>query len=99
MLGAYDWAFIKPMRKLYYNLTITSVSVVVAVVVGSIESLGLVNEHLRLEGSFWSGVDLLKDNFNSLGFVIVGLFLASWAVSAMIYRLKRLDEVEVRVSR
>ena len=99
MLGAYDWAFVKPMRKLYYNLTITSVSVAVAVVIGSIESLGLVGGRLGLRGAFWDGVGLLNGNFNNMGFVIVGLFLASWLASAAIYRIKRLDDVEVRFPR
>ncbi len=99
MLGAYDWAFIKPIRKLYYNLTITSVSVVVAVVVGCIESLGLISEQLGLEGTFWEEVDFLHNNFNSLGFIIIGLFIGSWLLSATIYRIKRLDEVDVRLSR
>ena len=54
MLGAYGWAFVKPIRKLYYNLTITSVSVVVAFVVGGIEALGLIASQLHLAGSFWN---------------------------------------------
>lgn len=98
MLGAYDWAYVKPMRKLYYNLTITSVSVVVAVVIGSIEGLRLIGDQLGLGGGFWTSVALLNGNFNTLGFIIVGLFIASWAVSAVIYRVKGLDHVEVRLS-
>jgi len=95
MLGAYGWAFRKPLRKLYYNLTITFVSVLVAILVGGIEVLGLLAGHLRLEGGFWSGIGALNDNFGSLGFLIIGVFVASWLVSALIYRLKRYDEVEV----
>ena len=53
MLGAYGWAFVKPIRKLYYNMTITSVSVVVALVVGGIEALGLLVGHFHLKGTFW----------------------------------------------
>ena len=70
----------------------------VAIVVGSIESLGLVGGRLGFSGSFWRGVDAMNNNFNNLGFVIIGLFIASWAVSALIYRYKRLDDVEVQVS-
>jgi high-affinity nickel-transport protein len=99
MLGAYDWAFVKPMRKLYYNLTITSVSVVVAVVVGSIEGLRLVSGQFALEGPFWSAIGLLNENFNAIGFIILGLFVASWAASMAIYRIKRLDEVDVQILR
>ncbi len=94
MLGAYGWAFMKPLRKLYYNLTITFVSVLAAVVVGGVEALGLVVERLRPEGRFWSAIGALNDNFGSLGFLIIGVFAASWLVSMLVYRLKRYDEVE-----
>ena len=97
MLGAYDWAFVKPVRKLYYNMTITLVSVLVAVLVGGIEGLGLLAEKLRLDGPFWETVGSLNDNFGLLGFVIVGLFAASWLISVAFYRLKRYDEIEVTI--
>jgi nickel/cobalt transporter (NiCoT) family protein len=95
MLGAYGWAFMKPMRKLYYNLTITFVSVLAALVVGGVEALGLVADHLNPEGGFWRGIAALNRNFGSLGFLIIGLFIASWLVSMLVYRLKRYDEIEV----
>ena len=63
MLGAYGWAFVKPMRKLYYNLTITFVSVLVAVLVGGIEALGLVAGKLNLDGGFWRAVGALDRPF------------------------------------
>ena len=94
MLGAYGWAFVKPIRKLYYNMTITLVSVVVALLVGGIEALGLVADRLKLEGGFWNAVGELNDNFGALGFVIIGLFLVSWIVSVAIYRYKRYDDIE-----
>jgi len=96
MLGAYDWAFVKPIRKLYYNLTITSVSVLVAVLVGGIEALGLLVDQFELKGSFWDAVGSLNDNFNALGFAIIGLFVLAWAGSVVVYRYRGLDEVEVR---
>ena len=77
MLGAYDWAFVKPVRKLYYNLAITLVSVVVAFLVGGIEALGLLGAQLDMSGWFWDGVGTLNENFNSLGFVIIGVFIAA----------------------
>jgi high-affinity nickel-transport protein len=95
MLGAYNWAFIKPMRKLYYNLVITAVSVVVAVLIGGIEGLGLIGDQLGLDGWFWDGIGALNDNFNGLGFVIVGVFILAWIVSLVIYRYVRLDDLEV----
>ena len=95
MLGAYDWAFIKPLRKLYYNLTITLVSVVVAVLIGGIETLGLMGDQFALKGAFWDGVGALNGNFTALGFAIVGLFIAAWVGSVIVYRYKRLDETQV----
>jgi high-affinity nickel-transport protein len=95
MLGAYNWAFVKPIRKLYYNLTITLVSVVVAFLVGGIEALGLIGDQLSLSGWFWNGVGALNDNFNSLGFIIIGVFIAAWVGSIIIYRYKGLDDIEV----
>jgi nickel/cobalt transporter (NiCoT) family protein len=95
MVGAYGWAFKKPPRKLSYNLTITFISVVVALVVGSVEVLGLVAERLGLDGRFWGAVTALNDHFGTLGFLIIGIFAASWLVWMPIYRLKRYDETEV----
>ncbi len=94
MLGAYDWAFVRPIRKLYYNLTITLVSVLVAVLIGGIEALGLLSDKFGLKGRFWDVIGTLNDNFNNLGFVIIGVFLASWIVSFIIYRAKRYDDLE-----
>ncbi|HEY5226662.1 MAG TPA: HoxN/HupN/NixA family nickel/cobalt transporter [Methylovirgula sp.] len=95
MLGAYDWAFIKPMRKLYYNLTITLVSVVVAVLIGGIEALGLLADQLKLKGGFWDVIGKLNDNFNNLGFAIIGIFILAWVVSYAVYKAKRLDELDI----
>ncbi|HLH97359.1 MAG TPA: HoxN/HupN/NixA family nickel/cobalt transporter [Xanthobacteraceae bacterium] len=97
MLGAYGWAFDKPIRKLYYNLTITAVSVLVAVVVGGLEVLNLIGDQLGLTdgGGFWGLVGSINDNFGVLGYLIVGIFVVSWLVSFLIYRAKRYDEIEV----
>jgi high-affinity nickel-transport protein len=95
MLGAYNWAFVKPMRKLYYNLTITLVSVAVALLIGGIEALGLLGDQLSLTGWFWDGVGALNDNFSSLGFIIIGIFVAAWIGSIIVYRYKGLDDIEV----
>ena len=98
MLGAYDWAFVKPMRKLYYNMTITLVSIVVALVIGGIEALGLIGDQFDLKGGIWAPVAALNDNFNSIGFLIIGLFFAAWLVSWIVYRAKGLDDLEVEVA-
>ena len=94
MLGAYGWAFIKPVRKLYYNLTITFVSVVVAIVVGGIEALGLLADRLHLNGAFWTAVLRLNVSFGTLGYLIIGLFALSWIVSIAIYKWRRFDDLE-----
>jgi high-affinity nickel-transport protein len=94
MLGAYGWAFVKPVRKLYYNITITSVSVLVALVVGGIEALGLLAGHFHFSGKFWALVAELNGNFGALGYCIVALFALSWIVSAAIYKWRRFDELE-----
>jgi len=89
MLGAYGWAYRNPIRKLFYNLTITSVSVLVALVVGGIETLGLIAGQFHLHGVFWDAIAELNDNFGLLGYGIVGLFVVSWGISFIVYRLKR----------
>jgi len=98
MLGAYDWAFVKPMRKLYYNMTITLVSIVVAVLIGGIEALGLIGDQLKLSGGFWEAIGALNDNFNNLGFAIIGVFVAAWVISYAIYKAKGLDDFETGIS-
>ena len=99
MVGAYGWAFSKPVRKLYYNLTITFASVVVALLVGGVEVLGLVVDQLHLGGPFWNAVAVLNDNFGSLGYVILAIFAVSWLGSMAIYRLKRYGELEIETAR
>ncbi len=94
MLGAYDWAFIKPLRKLYYNLTITFVSVVVAVLIGSLETLGLMGDQFALKGAFWDGIGALNGNFTVIGGGIIGLFIAAWIGAVIVYRYTSLDEVQ-----
>jgi len=98
MLGAYGWAFMKPIRKLYYNLTITSVSVLVALLIGGIETLALLADKLDLHGGFWDVVGDLSGNFGLLGYLIIGLFIVSWLGSIAYYRLRRYDELDVQVA-
>jgi high-affinity nickel-transport protein len=99
MIGAYNWAFVKPIRKLYYNMTITLVSVVVAVVIGGIEALGLIASQWRMTGWFWNAIAILNDNFNGLGFVIIGIFVAAWMISLCVYRYRGYDQLDVAVAR
>jgi high-affinity nickel-transport protein len=94
MLGAYGWAFVRPIRKLYYNMTITFVSVLVALLVGGIEVLGLAGDQFGLKGPFWDGIGALNDNFGALGYLIVAVFAVSWIASAIIYRVRGYDRLE-----
>ena len=98
MLGAYGWAFVKPIRKLYYNMTITLVSVIVALIVGGIEALGQIGDSLGLKGWLWESLDSLDENFGTIGFVIVGIFVLGWIASYLVYRAKAYDEIEVSAS-
>ncbi len=95
MLGAYGWAYLKPIRKIYYNMTITLVSVIVAVVIGGIEALGLLADQLKLQGPVWDAIGTLNNNFGTLGYIIIGIFAVSWIASILIYRAKRFDQLEV----
>ena len=91
MLGAYGWALVNPIRKLYYNLTITAVSAVIAIVVGGVEALGLVAGKLHEEGAFWHWISALNQNFGLLGFAVIALFACCWAISIAVYKWRRLD--------
>jgi nickel/cobalt transporter (NiCoT) family protein len=98
MAGAYGWAFVKPVRKLYYNLTITFVSVVVAFFIGGIEAIGLLKDQLKLTGGVWDLVGNLNDNFGTLGFVIIGIFVVCWIGSVVVYRIKGFDRLEPTIT-
>lgn len=93
MVGAYGWAFVNPIRKLWYNLTITAVSVLVAVLIGGIEALGLLAAKFNLVGTFWMAVGALNHDLESFGFLVIGSFVACWIVSALIYRWKRYGDL------
>jgi high-affinity nickel-transport protein len=99
MLGAYGWAYMKPIRKLYYNISITAVSVVVALLVGGLEALNLIGDRLGLTDGdgFWGVVGTINANFGTLGYIIIGIFVASWLLSVVVYKLKGYDKLEVDV--
>ena len=98
MVSAYGWAFADPIRKLWYNLTITAVSVLFALFIGSVEALGLLADKFGLAGSFWSTVGYLNERLATFGFAIIGLFVVSWLISALIYRWNGYDEVSTAPS-
>src|SRR6201992_3071255 len=87
---AYDWAFARPVRKVYYNLTITGLSVFVAFFIGTIEILGLVGSEYDLHGGFWSFMAAF--DINKAGFVIVGIFVVTWIVALAVWRFGKLEQ-------
>jgi nickel/cobalt transporter (NiCoT) family protein len=93
MLGAYGWAFADPVRKLGYNLAITGMSVIVAVLVGSVEAAGLVVDRLGLSGVLWDAVNSVSGNLGLFGCAIIAIFVASWLLSMLVYRLVRYDRI------
>ncbi len=98
MSHAYGWAFVRPVRKLYYNLTLTAGSVVAALLVGSVEALGLMSDRFSLKGSFWNLVSTLNNHFGMIGYLIIGLFAASWLISLAVYRLKGFDNLAIELA-
>ena len=90
MSHAYGWAFSNPVRKVYYNITVTSLSVAVALLIGTVELLQVVASRLALGGGFWSRLEEL--DFGLLGYGIVGLFVLTWAISALIWKTRRIEE-------
>jgi nickel/cobalt transporter (NiCoT) family protein len=93
MVGAYGWAFLNPIRKIWYNLTITAISVLVALLIGGMEALGLVAGKLGLEGAFWDAIDGFNGGLANLGYLVIGIFFASWAASYLLYRWQGLDRL------
>jgi len=93
MVGAYGWALAQPLRKLWYNLTITAASVVVALLIGGVEVLGLLGDQFGLRGGVWSVVARLNDDLTGLGAAMVAIFLLAWGISAAVYRWKGYESV------
>jgi high-affinity nickel-transport protein len=87
---AYGWAFSNPVRKVYYNIAVTGLSVVVALLIGSVELLGLVANQLGWSGAFWDGLSGI--NLNAIGFLIVGMFVATWAIALLVWRYGRIEQ-------
>ncbi|MDF3146690.1 MULTISPECIES: HoxN/HupN/NixA family nickel/cobalt transporter [unclassified Streptomyces] len=87
---AYGWAFSQPVRKVYYNLTVTGLSVAVALLIGTVELLALLADRLALHGPFWTWITGL--DLNAAGFVVVGLFAVTWIVALLVWRIGRIEE-------
>jgi high-affinity nickel-transport protein len=93
MLGAYGWAYVKPIRKLYYNMNITFISVVIALFIGSIEGMQVIFSQLKLTGGFFDLINNL--DFGNLGYIIIIAFLLSWIISIFIYKFKGYDHLDL----
>jgi len=89
MSQAYGWAFSNPIRKVYYNITVTSLSVAVALVIGMIELLQVTAAKFSLSGGFWTFLDSL--DFGHIGYVVVGMFVAAWAFSLIVWKARRIE--------
>jgi len=87
---AYDWAFAKPIRKVFYNITITGLSVAVALLIGTIELLSVLSDKMGWKGGFWGWVGSL--DLNSIGFGIVGLFIAVWAAALLVWKFAKVEQ-------
>jgi high-affinity nickel-transport protein len=87
---AYDWAFARPVRKVYYNLTITGLSVFVAMFIGVVEVLGLLGQDGHLTGPGWAWLD--RFDLNQAGFVIAGVFVLTWVVALAIWRFGKIEQ-------
>jgi high-affinity nickel-transport protein len=90
MAKAYGWAFSSPVRKVFYNITVTALSVTVALAVGTVELLQVLSDEFGLEGGFWGWLGRL--DFEALGYVIVGLFALTWLVASLVWKLRRIEE-------
>ena len=90
MSQAYGWAFSNPIRKVYYNITVTSLSVAVALIIGTIELLQVLAARFSLEGGFWAVLDNL--DFGNIGYVVVALFVLTWAFSVILWKTRRIED-------
>ena len=86
MLGLYGWAFVKPARKLFYNMTITLMSFLIAFFIGGLEGLSIIADKLQLKSEFWIYISNLNENIGNLGFYLIGIFILSWIISLIIYK-------------
>lgn len=95
MLGAYGWAYMRPIRKIYYNMCMTLVSAMAAIVIGSIEVLGLLADRMDMQGAAWDSIRTLNHSFGTFGYFIIGFFVLAWAASILIYRARHYDDLDI----
>lgn len=95
MIGAYGWAFSNPVRKLYYNMTVTAASVIIAFFIGGIEALGLIAEKMNLSSGIWTSINRLGDDLGEIGYWVIGIFIMCWILSATIYHVRGYDSLRI----
>ncbi len=94
MLGAYGWAYLNPVRKLYYNMNITLISVIIALCIGGVEAIQLVTERLHISGGVFRTIQQM--DFGSFGYIIIAAFIISWIISVVIYKVKGYDRIHIK---
>lgn len=95
MLRVYGWAFVKPFRKLYYNMMLTLTSTMLALVIAGIGISNLLQEHFQFDGPYWKAIQGLHANYTQLGYVILGVFALSWIGSEAFYRMRGYDALDI----
>ncbi|KAH7036086.1 high-affinity nickel permease [Linnemannia elongata] len=98
MVKAYGWAFVNPVKKLWYNFVVTLLGVIVAFAVGIAELLALLAEKLNLEGPFWDFFTMLSDNFGLIGYVVLATFILTWVFAVLFYKYGPMKDLERRVA-
>jgi high-affinity nickel-transport protein len=95
MVGTYGWAFVNPIRKLHYNVTVTFASIVAALVIGSIEALSLIGDKFALQGPLWRLVARLSENLVLIGYLLVAFFVVCWLGSYLLYKFSGYDDIRM----
>ncbi|MEM3203955.1 MAG: HoxN/HupN/NixA family nickel/cobalt transporter, partial [Saccharolobus sp.] len=91
MNTAYRWAFMgNPLRKIWYNLTMTSISILVAYIIGTLELLGLVQSEFNLQGPFWNFIEIINQGvwWGNIGLIVIATFALTWITSMVVYKIK-----------
>ncbi len=90
MISAYNWAFFNPIRKIYYNITITAISVIATLLIDTVELLQILVDKLQLKGSIWEFIENIQ--FDNIGYILVILFIISWLISTLIWKFGKVEQ-------
>jgi high-affinity nickel-transport protein len=99
MVGTYGWAFVDPVRKLYYNVTVTFASIIAALVIGGIEALSLIGDKFALQGPLWRFIAALSDNLGLVGYLLVAFFVICWLASYILYKFNGYGDTQIPAKR